>query len=102
MWNNFQKTAVLKKLSVVNYIYKAKDCPRQFLGRTCADFFIYLSVIFLGLAYRQMYRKFKKVVLGLLVHLSTLIFFSRILSSEALVYKSYFFQKSRFTDIIRH
>ena len=55
-----------------------------------------MSVIFLGLAYRQMYRKFKKVVLGLLVHLSTLIFFSRILSSEALVYKSYFFSEEPF------
>ena len=31
-------------------------------------FSIYLSVIFPGLSYRQMYRKFKKVVLGLLVH----------------------------------
>jgi len=49
-----------------------------------------------------MYRKFKKVVLGLLVHVTPLIFFSRILRSEALVYKSYFVQRSRFTEIIRH
>ena len=33
---------------------------------------------------------------------NALNFFSRILKSEALVYKSYFFEKSRFTKIIRH
>ena len=38
-----------------------------------------------------MYRKFKKVVLGLLAHLTASIFFSRILRSVALVYSSYFF-----------
>ena len=27
MWNNFRKTAVLKKISIVNLSYKAKDCP---------------------------------------------------------------------------
>ena len=43
-----------------------------------------------------MYRKFKKVVLSLLVHVTPLNFFSRILRSEALVYKSYFFQRSPF------
>ena len=41
---------------------------------------MYFSVILPGLSYRQMYRKFKKVVSGLLVHAR----------SEALVYKSYF------------
>ena len=40
--------------------------------------------------------------IGLLVHVTPLNFFSRILRSEALVYKSYFFQKSRFSEIIRH
>ena len=30
------------------------------------------------------------------------LFFSRILRSEALIYKSYFFQESRFSEIIRH
>ena len=35
-----------------------------------------------------MYRKFKIVVLSLLVHITPLIFFSRIARSEALVYKS--------------
>ena len=34
------------------------------------------------------------MVLGLLVHVTPSIFFSRILRSEALVYKSYFFQNS--------
>ena len=38
-----------------------------------------------------MYRKFQKVVLGLLAHVTPSIFFSRILRSEALVYSSYFF-----------
>ena len=65
-------------------------------------FSIYLSVIFPGLSYRQMYRKFKKVVLGLLVHVTPSIFFSKILRREALVYKSYFCQNSRSTEIIRH
>ena len=45
-----------------------------------------------------MYRKFKKVVLGLLVHVTPFIFFSRILRSkkrsEALIYKSYFFRRA--------
>ena len=38
-----------------------------------------------------MYIKFKKVVLGLLAHETPSVFFSRILWSEALVYKSFFF-----------
>ena len=52
-----------------------------------------------GPSYRQMYRKLKKVVLGLLVHVTPSDFFRRILSSEALVYKSYFFQVSRSTEL---
>ena len=41
----------------------------------CFRFSIYLSVIFfLGLSYRQMHRKFKKVVLGLLTHVTPSIF----------------------------
>ena len=40
-----------------------------------------------------MYRKFKKVGLGLLALVTPSILFSRILRSEALVYYSYFFQK---------
>ena len=55
-----------------------------------------------GLSYRKMYRKFLKAVLGLLVHVTPSIFFRRILRSEALVYKSYIFQNSRFTEIIRN
>ena len=45
---------------------------------------------------------FKKKVLGLLAHVTASNVFSRILKSEALVYNSYFFQNSRFTEIIRH
>ena len=48
-----------------------------------------------------MYRKFKKVVIGLLVHATPSSFFSKILR-EALVYKSYFCQNSRSKEIIRH
>ena len=62
-------------------------------------FSIYLSVIFPGLSYRQMYRKFEKVVLGLLVHVTPSNSFRRILRSEASVYKSYFFQNR--TAVIR-
>ena len=74
----------------------------KFLQRLAFRFSIYLSVIFPGLSYRQMYRKFNKVVLGLQVHVTPSNFFRRILRSEALVYKSYFFQNSRSTEIIRH
>ena len=34
--NNFRKTAVLNKISIVNYSYKVKDCPKKNWGRTCA------------------------------------------------------------------
>ena len=75
----------------------------KFLQRLALDFpYNYLSVIFLGLSYRKMYRKFNKVVLGLQAHVTPSNFFRRILRSEALVYKSYFFQNSRSTEIIRH
>ena len=93
MSNNFHKTAVLNKISIVNESNKAKDCPKKFWGRTrawispeaCFRFSICLSVIFPGLSNRQMYRKFKKVVLGLLVHATPSNFFRRIHRSEALV-----------------
>ena len=42
-----------------------------------------------------MYRKFKKVVLGLLVHVTPSNVFHGILRSEALVYKSYFFSEQQ-------
>ena len=42
------------------------------------------------------------LVLGLLVHVTPSIFFSRILRSEALVYKSYFCQNSRSPEFFRH
>ena len=47
-----------------------------------------------------MYRKFKKVVLGLLEHVTPSIFLSRILRSEAFVYSSHFFQNSHSTEIM--
>ena len=42
------------------------------------------------------------MVLGLLVNVVPSNFFSRILRSEALVYKSYFFHNSRSAEIIRN
>ena len=50
----------------------------------------------------KLIENFKKVVLGLLTHATPSIFFGRIFRSEALVENSYFFQNSRFTEIIRH
>ena len=41
------------------------------------------------------------MVLGLLGHVRPSNFFRRILRNEALVYKSYFFQNSRSTEIIQ-
>ena len=67
----------------------------KFLQRLPVDF-PYVSVIFPGLSYRQMYRKFKKVVLGLLVHVTPSNLFGRILRGEALVYKLYFFSEQLF------
>ena len=32
MSNNFRKTALLKKISIANWSYKAKDCPKKFGG----------------------------------------------------------------------
>ena len=49
-----------------------------------------------------MYRQFKKVVVGLLAHVTPSFFFTKILRSENLVYNSYFFQNSRSTEIIGH
>ena len=74
----------------------------KFLQKLALDFPYICLQFFPGNFYRQMYRKFVKKVLGLLAHVTPSIFFSRILRSEALVYKSYFFQNSRFTEIIRH
>ena len=58
---------MLKKLLRCTCAYISPDA--------CLRFSIYLSVIFfLVLSYRQMYRKFKKVVLGLLMHVTPSIF----------------------------
>ena len=62
----------------------------RFLQRLALDFSYICLLFFPGLSYRQMYRKFKKAVLGLLVHVTSSIFFSTMLRREALVYKSYF------------
>ena len=60
----------------------------KFLQKLALDFCLQF---FQGNFYRQMYRKFKKKVLGLLAHVTPSNIFSRILKSEALVYSSYIF-----------
>ena len=50
-----------------------------------------LTLFFPGLSYRKTCRKFSKVVLGLLPHVTPSIFSRRILSCEAVVYNSYIF-----------
>ena len=74
----------------------------QFLQKLALDFPYICLQFFPGNFYRQIYRKFLKKVLGLLAHVMPSNFFSRILKSEALVYNSYFFENSRFTEIVRH
>ena len=60
----------------------------KFLQRLALDFPYVCLQFFPGRSYRLMYRKFKKVVLGLLAHVTPSILFSRIRRSEALVYNS--------------
>ena len=72
----------------------------KFLQKLALDFPYICVQFFPGNFYRQMYRKFLKKVLGLLAHVTPSNFFRRILKSEALVYSSYIFKKSSFTEII--
>ena len=66
MPNNFRKTAVLKKYDSQTKATKQRIVLKKIGGPTCAyispearfRFSIYLSVIFPGLSYRQMYIKF--------------------------------------------
>ena len=44
MSNNYRKTAVLNKISIVNYSYKAKDCPKKFGGVPMLKFLQRLSL----------------------------------------------------------
>ena len=82
---------IFEAVTVLKFLQKlALDCPY-----ICLQFFP-------GNFYRQMYRKYLKKVLGLLMHVTPSNFVSRILKSEALIYNSQFFQSSRFTEIIRH
>ena len=60
----------------------------KFLQKLALDFPYICLQFFPGNFYRQMYRKFKQKVLGLLVHVTPSNFVSRILKSEALVYNS--------------
>ena len=64
----------------------------KFLQKLALDFPYICLQFFPGNFYKRMYRKCIKKVLGLLPHVTSSIFFSRILKSEALVYNSYFFK----------
>ena len=46
MSNNFRRTAVLKKIWVVNGSYKTQDCTKKIWGRTCASFLQRLGLDF--------------------------------------------------------
>ena len=48
MLNNFRKTAVLNKISIVNLSYKAKDCPKKIWGVPVLKF---LQRLFLDFPY---------------------------------------------------
>ena len=65
----------------------------KFLLKLALDFSYICLQFFPGNFYRQVYRKLKKKVLGLLAHIASSNCFSRILKSEALVYNSYIFLK---------
>ena len=63
----------------------------KFLQKLALDLPYICLQSFPGNFYRQMYRKFKKMVLGLIAHVTPSNIFSSILKSEALVYSSYIF-----------
>ena len=71
----------------------------KFLQKLASDFPYICLQFFPGNFYRQMSRKFSKKVLG---HVTPSNFFSTTLKSEALIYSSYTFYNSCFTEIIRH
>ena len=108
--NNFCKTAVLEKYELYTKATQQRILPANFgavtvltfLQKLALDFSYICLQLFPGNFYRQMYRNFLKKVLGLLAHVTSSNVFGRILKSEALVYSSYIFYNSRFTEIIRH
>ena len=100
MSNNFRKSAVLEKNMNCKLKLHIKGFYQHILGavtvlkflqKLALDFPYICLQFFPGNFYRQMYSKFEKKVLGLLVHVTPSNFFSRILKSEALVYSSYIF-----------
>ena len=46
MSNNFRRTAVLKKILIVNESYKAKDCTKKFRGVPVLKFLQRLALDF--------------------------------------------------------
>ena len=95
LWTKAKQKIVLKDFGGVSVL--------KFLRRLVLDFPYICLQFFSGLSYRQMYRNLKKNGSRSSNTCSALIFvFDRILRSEAVVENSYFFQNSRFTEIIRH
>ena len=105
MSNNFRRTAVLKKKKKNEL--QTKDTKQRivlknlwgvpvlkFLERFVLDFPYICLQFFPGLSTDKCIQNLKKIVLGLLAHVTPSFFFSRILRSEALVYNSYFFRKT--------
>ena len=78
-------TALGNREMTENYEY-CSTVPRTFVQDFGFRFSFFFLQFFQGNFYRQIYRKFEKVVQALLAHVTPSNFFGRILESEALVY----------------
>ena len=110
MSNNFRKTTVLKKYEFSTKASLLRILPKKIEGviwvrrprTTFLKFSIHLSVRKSQGNYRQIYGKSKESLWRNLRTGTPPNFFRTILCFVALVYNWYFFQNSRFTEIIRH
>ena len=112
MSNNFRKTTVLKKYEFSTKASLLRILPKKIEGviwvrrprTTFLKFSIHLSVRKSQGNYRQikLYGKSKESLWRNLRTGTPPNFFRTILCFVALVYNWYFFQNSRFTEIIRH
>ena len=110
MSNNFRKTTVLKKYEFSTKASLLRILPKKIEGviwvrrprTTFLKFSIHLSVRKSRENWRQIYGKSKASLWRNLSTGTPPNFFRTILCFVALVYNWYFFQNSRFTEIIRH
>ena len=110
MSNNFRKTTVLKKYEFSTKASLLRILPKKIEGviwvrrprTTFLKFSIHLSVRKSRENYTQIYGKSKENLWRSLSAGTPPKFLSTVLSFVALVYNWYFFQNSRFTEIIRH